>query len=171
MRLKGVLKKFAAPVLAGMVILGGIAGLTVANSLATTQDQATHKQQVEEESPKYKGSIFLGQEDRKDQEDQKGQKSDENQREDEGKDNESEAQENAALAGKAKITKDEAIKAAETAQPGYTAEEAGVENENGYLIYGVEMSDQSGKALEVKVDAGDGKVLAVENDSEENEDK
>ncbi len=80
---------------------------------------------------------------------------------------------NAELAGQAKITATDAVKAAEGAYPGYTANGVGIENENGYLIYSVKMFDKSGKVLDVKVDAGDAKILAVDksadNDSETND--
>jgi uncharacterized membrane protein YkoI len=151
MKIREMLKKLAAPLIAGAVILGGIGGVTIAQSLAASQNQ-NQKQQVEEESPKYKSSISVDEQ---------------NQEKDDGKDGAAEKQENAALAGKAKITKDEAVKAAQTDQPGSTVQEAGLENENGNLAYEVKMSDQSGKTVEVKVDAGNGKVLAVESEGEQ----
>lgn len=155
MKFKELAKKAVIPVLAGMVIFGSLAGIAIARSSTAAQNPKGEKQQVEEQSPNYKGSIFLGQED---------------QDEEEGKNEISEEQENAGLAAKAKITKEDAVKAAEAAYPDHTAKQAGIENENGCLVYEVEMSDQTGKALEVKVDAGNAKVLAAESDSEQDED-
>lgn len=75
----------------------------------------------------------------------------------------SEADEAAALAGSAKITADEARAAALAAVPG-TAEEVELENENGNVVYGVEVTDANGAEHDVKVDAGNGTVLAQEAD-------
>lgn len=73
----------------------------------------------------------------------------------------SEAAEAEQYAGLAKITEAEAIKAAE-AKVGGSATKAELGNENGSLIYEVHIGNQ-----EVKVDAGNGNVLAVENDDNE----
>lgn len=75
----------------------------------------------------------------------------------------SEADESAALAGMATITADEARDAALAAVPG-TAGEVELENENGNVVYGVEITDASGASHDVKVDAGNGTVLAQEAD-------
>ncbi len=49
-----------------------------------------------------------------------------------------------------------------------TVVKTSLDNENGYVVYSVEIKDTQGKVFEVKVDAGNGKVLIVEN-SDENE--
>ena len=65
------------------------------------------------------------------------------------------------LASLAKITAGEAKVKALTAQPdGTTVIEVELENEDGCLVYGVELSNGS----EVTIDAGNGKVLQVEPD-------
>jgi hypothetical protein len=46
---------------------------------------------------------------------------------------------------------------------------AELENENGYLVYGIEIAKTDHQIVEVKVDAGDGKILKVENDRKEKE--
>jgi ABC-type glycerol-3-phosphate transport system substrate-binding protein len=63
----------------------------------------------------------------------------------------------AALAG---ITADEAVAAALAAYPGHTMVEVELENENGCLIYSVDLSDD----LEVMVDAGNGTILGTETE-------
>ena len=73
----------------------------------------------------------------------------------------SEAAEAQQYAGLVKITEAQAIKAAE-AKVGGSATKAELGNENGSLIYEVHIGNQ-----EVKVDAGNGNVLAVENDDNE----
>jgi len=82
----------------------------------------------------------------------------------------SEADEADALAGLAKITADEARAAALAAVPG-TAEEVELENENGNVVYGVEITDSSGATYDVKVDAGNGTILAQEADDAEEGDE
>ena len=73
-----------------------------------------------------------------------------------------ETDEAASLQGKAKITADQA-KAAGLAQfPGATIQQVGLENENGNVVYAVQLTDKSGKAQDVKVDAGTARVLNVE---------
>ena len=63
------------------------------------------------------------------------------------------------LASLAKITAEEAKVKALTGQPdGTTVIEVELENEDGCLVYGVELSNGS----EVTIDAGNGKVLQVE---------
>ncbi len=58
----------------------------------------------------------------------------------------------------AKITADQAKEAALTSNPGTTAKKAELDNENGFLVWSVELSN----GADAKVDAGDGKVLATE---------
>jgi uncharacterized membrane protein YkoI len=65
----------------------------------------------------------------------------------------------ANLASLAKITAEDAKVKALTGQPdGTTVIEVELENEDGCLVYGVELSDGS----EVTIDAGNGEVLQVE---------
>jgi len=67
----------------------------------------------------------------------------------------SETDEAAALAGQATISVDEAKAAAVAANPGTTVVKAELDNENGSLVYSVELSNGS----DVKVDAGNGAIL------------
>ncbi len=70
----------------------------------------------------------------------------------------SEADEAAALQSKAKITAKDAEAAALAANPGTTVVKTELDNENGVLVYSVELSN----GLDVKVDAGNGKILHTE---------
>ncbi|SDN80980.1 PepSY domain-containing protein [Bacillus sp. OK048] len=78
-------------------------------------------------------------------------------------------QEQNQLAKEASITKEEAISAALKEVAG-KAEKTELEDEDGTVVYGVEVTDDQGKKHDVKVDAKTGKVLKVdvddENDSE-----
>lgn len=79
------------------------------------------------------------------------------------------AAEGAALAAAAKITPDAAKAAALAAVPG-TAGKVELENENGNVVFGVEVTTAGGSRVDVKVDAGNGKVLAQEADDQEGTD-
>ena len=63
----------------------------------------------------------------------------------------------------AKITPDQAVQKALEAVPGRVLK-TGLEKENGFLVYGVEVVTADKTIMEVKVDAGSGKVLAMERD-------
>ncbi|MGB9770099.1 MULTISPECIES: PepSY domain-containing protein [Caldisericum] len=72
-----------------------------------------------------------------------------------------EASESSALQGLAKISQSEAEASALAKVPG-TVVKTTLDNENGYLVYAVEVKDAQGKVFDVKVDAGNGTVLATE---------
>jgi uncharacterized membrane protein YkoI len=76
-----------------------------------------------------------------------------------------ETDENAALAPLAKITAADATTAALAAVPG-TAGPITLENENGNVVYGVTVTTPTG-AVDVKVDAGNGKILAQDSGAED----
>ena len=61
-------------------------------------------------------------------------------------------------AGKATITVTQAEAAALAANPGTTVVKVELDNENGALVYSVELSN----GLDVKVDAGNGEILHTE---------
>ncbi len=81
----------------------------------------------------------------------------------------SEAEESSALAALATITDAEATAAAAAANPDATVDAVELGNENGSVVYEVTMTDSSGASLEVKVDAGNGAVLAQETGDEADE--
>ena len=64
--------------------------------------------------------------------------------------------------GDAVITPEEAIAIAEDYLDG-TAISVELENEDGYLVYGVHIVNENGK-YDVKIDAGTGEVLKVDSD-------
>jgi uncharacterized membrane protein YkoI len=73
----------------------------------------------------------------------------------------------------AKISFDSAIKSAIAAVPGKVLN-ADLENENGYLVYSVEVVKSDHQIAEVWIDAGNGRVLKIEKeqkDSESNEEE
>ena len=68
----------------------------------------------------------------------------------------------------AKISFDSAMKEALKAVPGKVIK-AELENEDGYLVYGVEVARADRQISGVKVDAGNGKVLKIETDRKDHE--
>lgn len=78
-----------------------------------------------------------------------------------------ESGESTALAPLATVTADDASAAALASQPG-TVIKVELENENGNVVYGVEIDTGSG-TVDVKVDAGNATVLATEADGHDGE--
>lgn len=76
-----------------------------------------------------------------------------------------ETSEEATLKGLAKISKADAEAFALTKVPG-TVVKTSLENENGYLVYSVEIKNAQGKVSDVKIDAGSGTVLNIESSNE-----
>jgi len=72
----------------------------------------------------------------------------------------------ANLSALAKITAEQAMAAAQAAYPGSKVQKVQLENENGCLVFCVNLSN----GLEVKVDAGTAAVLRHEQGDSENED-
>jgi uncharacterized membrane protein YkoI len=77
-----------------------------------------------------------------------------------------EGAESERLKSLARITPEQARDAALAQVPG-TIKKVELENEDGNVVYGVEVKTKSGER-DVKVDAGDGRVLHVEKDEEDN---
>jgi uncharacterized membrane protein YkoI len=76
-----------------------------------------------------------------------------------GKRDGSEADEAATLQGKATISAADAEAAALAANPGTTVVKTELDNENGVLVYSVELTN----GTDVKVDAGNGSILSTDS--------
>lgn len=74
----------------------------------------------------------------------------------------SEVDEAKSLEGLATISPADAEAAAVATVPGGTVRSVDLGNENGSVVYEVDISDANGQSVEVKVDAGNGDVLASE---------
>jgi uncharacterized membrane protein YkoI len=72
----------------------------------------------------------------------------------------------AQVAEMAKITLDSAMNEALKQVQGEVLK-VELENENGYLVYGVEIARPDHQIVDVKVDAGNGKILKIDQDSKE----
>jgi uncharacterized membrane protein YkoI len=77
-----------------------------------------------------------------------------------------ESQDEAAFTEMARISLDTATNEALKQVPGKVVR-AELENENGYLVYGVEIAKADHQIYDVKVDAGNGKVLKIDQDKKE----
>jgi len=82
----------------------------------------------------------------------------------------SESQEAKVLQKLAKITPEQA-KSAALAEVKGTAVKVSLEDENGYLVYSVEVKTAKGLMKDVKVDAGNGKVLHIDSGSDMEKEK
>ena len=150
MNRKGFIK-IGLPVLMCSLIATGAAGLSSLNVFAANS-KTKSVQEVKTQAPDYKASIQLNSQEAKDTEN-------------ENKVDESES--DSALLSKATITKEQAISAATAVYPRYTAKDANIGDENGNLVYDINMFDVNNKSIDVKVAAGNAKILAADTDSEE----
>ncbi len=101
------------------------------------EEQVGDQSELDEQQPQYAGSIQI---------------------DDSQYEGMSEADEAAALQTKATITSAQVEAAALAANPGATVVKTELDNENGALVYSVELNN----GLEVKVDAGNGTILHTE---------
>lgn len=70
----------------------------------------------------------------------------------------------------AKVSLDEAVKSALQSVPGKVLK-VELEDEDGYLVYGVEIAKADRKIADVKIDAGNGKLLKIDHDAEDGDDR
>jgi len=164
-------KKLLASLTTGVMLLGAVAGagafynqrakaaapvLTQNAALAPADGQ--QQVQDEQQQPAYSASIKVA-----------NPQNDNDTEVNEANEKQNEIAENQALQAKARITADVAKGAALKAVPG-TVEEVSLDNENGNLVYSVEIQTASG-TVDVKVDAGNGQVLAQDRDNGEDNEK
>ncbi|MFZ2418742.1 MAG: PepSY domain-containing protein [Smithellaceae bacterium] len=69
----------------------------------------------------------------------------------------------AGYADMAKVSLDGAVQSAIQAVPGKVLK-VELEDEDGYLVYGVEIAKADRQIADVKIDAGNGKLLKIDND-------
>ncbi len=131
-----------AALMAALIMAVSIGAFAMAASTAPTNATGKNVQ-----SPSYTGSIKLAQ-----------------------NSNLSESQEASALQKLAKITPEQA-KSAALAEVKGTAVKVSLEDENGYLVYSVEVKTAKGLMKDVKVDAGNGKVLHIDSGSDMEKEK
>jgi uncharacterized membrane protein YkoI len=171
-KLKANMKWITAALVAVMIARAGIA-LTA----AMAQDKRKHESRQEEKA-KYHSSVQI-QDDKNEREEAEGAEgSEENEAAEaneaneskqgekgEGAENKAEGAESERLKSLARITPEQASAAALAQVPG-TVKKVELENEDGNVVYGVEIKTADGES-DVKVDAGDGRVLHVEKDGQD----
>lgn len=137
---KRTIKKTIAAATAAAVLTIGASGVAMAAPQDTTQATGGQQQtKQEQQDPNIKGTIAVPE--------TKGEQ-----------DPATEAQQ---LSGLAKIDQKAAEDAALAALPG-TVVKTDLGNENGFAVYNVEIKGSDGTVTEMKVDAGNGQVLAHE---------
>jgi uncharacterized membrane protein YkoI len=142
-------KKLIVGALAATALtMGGGAAIAAQQAPETTGDGT---RQEEQQEPSYKGSIQAP----ADKEEQN-----------EAAEEQQEAQEAQQLQSLAKIDQKAAEQAALQEVPG-TVKDAELGNENGYVVWEVEVASNDGTLYEVKVDAGNGQVLHQETEDDE----
>jgi uncharacterized membrane protein YkoI len=146
-----------------------IAGAGMALTAAMAQGKRHKHESKQEEKAKYTSSVQVSDDkkEREDSEEAEGSEGAEANESKEGEeaDDKAEAAESEQLKSLARITPEQASAAALAQVPG-TVKKVELENENGNVVYGVEIKTANGES-DVKVDAGDGRVLHVEKDVED----
>ena len=151
-------KLVGGAVVAALLAVGGFTAMAAAQSPTTQQGSST-----QEEQPSYKGSIAAPEEQGSDA--NEGNEAQDNEAADEQEQG-NETTESRQLESLAKIDQATAELAALKAVPG-TVKNTELENENGFVVYGVEIAGNDGKTHDVKVDAGNAEVLHQDVDGAE----
>jgi uncharacterized membrane protein YkoI len=155
----------------GLLLGGSIGGV----ARAQAQSRAGTQVEAEQKAP-YKSSIQVPDDDKGEAKEadeagekgEKGEKGEGQEADEAGEKGEASSPEEQGEAARyqklARITADQARSAALAHTPG-TATSVELENEDGNLVYGVTVKTSAGER-DVKVDAGNGKVLHVEQDEQ-----
>jgi uncharacterized membrane protein YkoI len=134
----------AAAIAAGLLLgVGGLAAASAQSDPGTSQTETNDIDNDDSQDPSYPASITYTE-----------------------VDGQSEADEAADLARLATISADEAQAAAQAVVPG-TVDKVELDNENGAVVYSVEISDGNGGHIDVKVDAGNGNVVHQDTDTDD----
>lgn len=166
-KLKANMKWVTAALVAVM-----IAGAGIALTAAMAQGKRHKHENKQEEKAKYTSSVQV-QDDKNEREEAEEAEGSEENEANEAKEGEkgeeaedkAEGAESERLKSLARITPEQASAAALAQAPG-TVKKVELENEEGNVVYGVEIKTADGES-DVKVDAGDGRVLHVEKDGED----
>ena len=155
-----------------------IAGAGIALTAAMAQGKRKHENKQEEKA-KYTSSVQIKDDKHEREEAEEAEGSEENEAAEaneangskkgekgEETENKAEGAESERLKSLARITPEQASAAALAQVPG-TVKKVELENEDGNVVYGVQIKTANGES-DVKVDAGDGRVLHIEKDGEDN---
>ncbi|MDI6831729.1 MAG: PepSY domain-containing protein [Actinomycetota bacterium] len=122
------MKKWWIAPVSAVLAIGMVAGISVAAASGSSSQGTAQVQEQDVQEPSYQTSIQVPDPEPKD------------------------------LNGLAKVTAEQAKEAALSANPGSTITKVELDNENGSLVWGVELSN----GADVKVDAGNGQVVHTE---------
>ena len=154
--------KWVAAALVAVIIAA--AGITLTAAMA--QGKRHRHEGKQEEKAQYTSSVQVPDDknERKENEAAEANETNDSKAGEKGDEAENKAEnaESERLKSLARITPEQASAAALAQVPG-TVKKVELENENGNVVYGVEIKTADGKS-DVKVDAGDGRVLHVEKD-------
>jgi uncharacterized membrane protein YkoI len=159
------------------VLAMAIGGAGVALKAVAQGERRKHENKQEEQA-KYRSTVQVPDDKNEREESEEAEGAEENEAAEANEANESkegeqgeeaedkaEGAESERLKSLARITPEQASAAALAQVPG-TVKQVELENEDGNVVYGVEIKTASGES-DVKVDAGDGRVLHVEKDGED----
>jgi uncharacterized membrane protein YkoI len=154
------MKKWLVTALSVIVIGGATAGVyTSAVNASTSQGAAAVDKKAPTATPQIQGNSESSDNDE--------ELADDVNMTDDGKET-ADPTEQAVLQQQAAITKDEATKQALTAKQG-TVKNAHLEDEDGTVIYNIEIEDGQGQLWEVKVDAKNGKIAIMQQSGDESD--
>jgi len=162
--------------LAVAFVLSFVIGYANSHSITnfTKQDSLVKKQatQVQNQNQNYNSSEGKNVDNPKDND---IERADDGQNVDSPKDNDvekaDEENDESNLITKAKISKNEVENIVKSAYPDSVIQKVDIGDENGLIIYEVKITDKSGKVLNVKVDASNGKIVGVENGNSQQEEQ
>ncbi|WP_271629116.1 PepSY domain-containing protein [Caldicellulosiruptor sp. DIB 104C] len=167
-------KKFVVPLLAVAFVLSFVIGYANSHSIAsfTKQDSLVKNQVTQAQNQNYNSSEGKNVDNPKDND---IERADDSQNVDSPTDNDvekaDEENDESDLITKAKISKNEVENIVKSAYPGSTIQKIDIGDENGLIIYEVRITDKSGKVLNIKVDASNGKIVGVENGNSQQEEQ
>jgi uncharacterized membrane protein YkoI len=167
-------KKFVVPLLAVVFVLSFVIGYANSHSITnfTKQGSLIKQQSTQVQNQNYNSSEEKNVDNPKDND---LERADDEQNVDNLKDNDvekaDEENDESNLITKAKISKNEVESVIKSAYPNSVIQKIDIGDENGLIIYEVKITDKSGKVLNVKVDASNGKIVSVENGNSQQEEQ
>ncbi len=168
-KLTGKVKLMLVALLAVVTAGGGVALTAFAQGEGRKQEeQVKYRSSVQVQDDKNEREEANEAEEAEGKEENESAEADERETGEDGEEAEDRAEgaESERLQSLARITPEQARAAALQQVPG-TVKKVELENEDGNVVYGVEVVTAQGER-DVKVDAGDGRVLHVEQDGEDN---
>lgn len=151
------------------MLIGMLAVVVAAAGAFVISAQSGNDNEHQDEKIKYRSSVQVADDkNEKEEVEEANESSEDNEANESDAEDQAEAAESSRLQSLATFTPEQAKSAALAQVPG-TVKKVELENEDGNVVYGVEIKTADGER-DVKVDAGNGKVLHVEKDDGEDDD-